>query len=90
VKNEGNSRVAYREVVVRNGEETLAAIQALDTDTNELWIVGRKQGINQVLLEGLSKLSENPELGVIGDYVASTDFGSTASVLVVHQQIMRG
>jgi hypothetical protein len=52
--------------------------------------VGRKQGINQVLLEGLSKLSENPELGVIGDYVASTDFGSTASVLVVHQQIMRG
>ncbi|KAJ6985069.1 cation/H(+) antiporter 24 [Populus alba x Populus x berolinensis] len=90
VKNEGNSRVAYREVVVRNGEETLAAIQALDNDTNELWIVGRKQGINQVLLEGLSKLSENPELGVIGDYVASTDFGSTASVLVVHQQIMRG
>ncbi|CAK7330405.1 unnamed protein product [Dovyalis caffra] len=90
VKNEGNDRVVYREVVVSNGEETLAAIQALNNDNNELWIVGRKQGINQVLLEGLSKWSENPELGVIGDYVASNDFSSTASVLVVHQQIMRG
>ncbi|KAJ6692282.1 CATION/H(+) ANTIPORTER 24-RELATED [Salix purpurea] len=39
------------EVVVINGEETLAAIQALGNDTIELWIVGRRQGINQVLLE---------------------------------------
>ncbi|KAJ6409371.1 hypothetical protein OIU84_008964 [Salix udensis] len=52
------------EVVVINGEETLAAIQALGNDTIELWIVGRRQGINQVLLEGLSELSENPELAV--------------------------
>ncbi|KAF9675724.1 hypothetical protein SADUNF_Sadunf09G0062600 [Salix dunnii] len=90
VKNERNYMVVYRVVVVSNGEVTLSAIQALGNETIELWMMGRKQGINQVLLEGLSKLSENPEWGVIGDYVASTDFYSTTSVLVIHQQIMRG
>ena len=43
--------MVYRVVVVSNGEETPAAIQALGNDTIELWIVGRRQGINQVLLE---------------------------------------
>ncbi|KAF2296863.1 hypothetical protein GH714_010105 [Hevea brasiliensis] len=90
VKNEKNERVIYREVVVRNGEETLAAIQAFNNSANDLWIVGRKQGINSVILQGLSNWGENHELGVIGDYIASLDFGSTASVLVIHQQVMRG
>uniref|UniRef100_A0A2C9U316 Uncharacterized protein n=1 Tax=Manihot esculenta TaxID=3983 RepID=A0A2C9U316_MANES len=90
VKNEKNERVIYREVLVRNGEETLAAIQAFHGNANDLWIVGRKQGINPVILQGLTNWSENDELGVIGDYVASHDFGSTASVLVIHQQVMKG
>ncbi|KDP45750.1 hypothetical protein JCGZ_17357 [Jatropha curcas] len=91
VKNESNERVFYREVVVKNGEETLAAIQAFkNSSNNDLWIVGRKQGINPVILQGLSNWSENRELGLIGDFVASIDFDSSASVLVVHQQIMRG
>ncbi|XP_021810580.1 cation/H(+) antiporter 24 [Prunus avium] len=92
VKNERNERVSYREVVVRNGEETIAAIQAVSDDNNnyDVWIVGRKQGINPVLLEGLSNWSENDELGIIGDFVSSYDFGGTASVLVVQQQVLRG
>ncbi|EEF46025.1 monovalent cation:proton antiporter, putative [Ricinus communis] len=89
VKNESNERVGYKEVVVKNGEETIAAIQAFNDDDNDLWIVGRKQGINPRILDGLSNWSENLELGVIGDYIASFDFGSAASVLVMHQQIMR-
>lgn len=88
VKNETNNRVAYREVVVRNGAETVAAIQAMNDDSYNLWIVGRKHGINPILLEGLTGWSEIQELGVIGDYLASVDF--CASVLVVQQQIMRG
>ncbi|KAK9054844.1 hypothetical protein SSX86_025923 [Deinandra increscens subsp. villosa] len=89
VKYEGNEQVAYREVVVRNGEETVAAIHAMNSESFDLWIVGRKLGINPVLIEGLSSWSESLELGVIGDYVASADLGSSASVLVVQQQVLR-
>nr|XP_043619898.1 cation/H(+) antiporter 24-like [Erigeron canadensis] len=88
VKYEANEQVAYREVVVRNGEETVAAIRAMNSESYDLWIVGRALGINPVLLEGLSSWSECLELGVIGDYV-SIDLGSSASVLVVQQQILR-
>ncbi|XP_050216332.1 cation/H(+) antiporter 24-like [Mercurialis annua] len=89
MKNESNERVVYREVVVKNGDETLSAIQSFNSIDNDLWIVGRKQGINPTILKGLTHWSENIELGVIGDYVSSFDFGSRASLLVVHQQIMR-
>ncbi|CAA2986590.1 cation H(+) antiporter 24-like [Olea europaea subsp. europaea] len=90
VKNEGNNQVVYREVVVKNGLETIAAIQAMNTVYYDLWIVGRKHGINPVLLRGLSYWSDNNELGIIGDFVASVDFDSPASVLVMQQQILRG
>ncbi|GMH12781.1 hypothetical protein Nepgr_014622 [Nepenthes gracilis] len=89
VKNEANERVIYREVVVRDGADTVAAIQAMDDGSYDLWIVGRKNGINPVLLQGLSDWNQNPELGIIGDYLASMDFSTTASVLVVKQQILR-
>ncbi|KAK3015679.1 hypothetical protein RJ639_007516 [Escallonia herrerae] len=90
VKNEENDKVIYREVVVKNGEETVAAIQAMYNEYYDMWIVGRKHGINPVLIRGLSNWSEYHELGVIGDYVASRDLGSAASVLVAQQQILRG
>lgn len=89
LKSEGNSRVVYREVVVKNGEETIAAIQAMKKQRYDLWIVGRKHGINPVLLRGLANWGDSNELGVIGEYVASTDFDSRASVLAVQQQILR-
>ncbi|CAL5424649.1 unnamed protein product [Camellia sinensis] len=90
VKNEGNNRVVYREVVVRNGEETVAAIQGMNNSKYfDMWIVGRTQGINPLLVQGMTSWSQNNELGVIGDYVASMDLGGTASVLVVQQQVLR-
>ncbi|KAL1558799.1 cation/H(+) antiporter 24-like [Salvia divinorum] len=90
LKSEGKEHVSYREVVVNNGEETIAAIQAMDKQLYDMWIVGRKHGINPLLLRGLSSWSEENELGVIGEYVASADFNSRASVLAVQQQILRG
>lgn len=90
VKNEMNQRVVYREVVVKNGEETIEAIQDINDGAIDLLIVGRKEGINPVLLTGLSEWSESEELGHIGDYVSSQDFSSTTSVLVVQQQVLRG
>ncbi|KAK6163814.1 hypothetical protein DH2020_000678 [Rehmannia glutinosa] len=75
VKSEGNNRIVYREVVVKNGKKRLLRF---------------RHGINPVLLKGLSNWSENNELGVIGDYVVSVDFDSKASVLAIQQQILRG
>ncbi|KAK7333169.1 hypothetical protein VNO80_29934 [Phaseolus coccineus] len=90
VKNEINQRMVYREVMVKNGEETIGAIQAMNDGAFDLLIVGRKQGINPILLTGLSEWTESEELGLIGDYVSSADFFGSASVLVVQQQILRG
>ncbi|OIT00785.1 PREDICTED: cation/H(+) antiporter 24 isoform X1 [Nicotiana attenuata] len=90
VKNEGNDKVMYKEVIVKNGEDTIAAIQAMKNEFFHLWILGRNQGVNPVLLQGLTDWSDENELGVIGDFLVSMNSGSTSSVLVVKQQILRG
>ncbi|KAL1565780.1 cation/H(+) antiporter 24-like [Salvia divinorum] len=89
VKNEANNHVTYREAVVKNGEETMAVIHAMNDKCYDLWIMGRNH-VNPVLLQGLSTWTEISELGVVGEYIASSDFSSSASVLVVQQQILRG
>ncbi|KMT05373.1 hypothetical protein BVRB_7g175050 [Beta vulgaris subsp. vulgaris] len=90
MKNERNDKVVYKEVVVSNGFETVSAIQSLnDSVPIDLWITGRKNGINPTLLEGLSEWSDNPELGLIGDFLVSVDFNTSGSVLVVQQQMLR-
>lgn len=81
--------VAYIEKVVNNGEETVAAIRSMD-DIHDLFIVGRGQGTTSPLTAGLTDWSECPELGVIGDLLASSDFAATASVLVVQQYVGTG
>ncbi|KAK8478948.1 hypothetical protein V6N13_070011 [Hibiscus sabdariffa] len=92
VQNERNERVSYRELVVRNGADTIAAIlEAAKEKYYDMWIVGRKQGINPGLLEGLSTWTENQqELGIIGDYVSSSDSVNADSVLVIQKQVMIG
>lgn len=78
--------VDYFEKVVNNGEETVAAIRTID-DIHDLFIVGRGQGMISPLTAGLTDWSECPEMGAIGDLLASSDFAATASVLVVQQYI---
>ncbi|XP_021721075.1 cation/H(+) antiporter 24-like [Chenopodium quinoa] len=87
VKNEKNDKVVYKEVVVRNGFDTVLAIKLLnDSAPIDLWITGRNNGINPILIEGLLEWSENPELGLLGDFLMSLDSGS---VLIVQQQVLR-
>ncbi|XP_057487317.1 cation/H(+) antiporter 15-like [Actinidia eriantha] len=75
---------SYIEKVVNNGDETVSAIKSLD-NIHDLYIVGRGKGILvSPLTAGLTEWSECPELGVIGDLLAS-DFVATVSVLVVQQ-----
>ena len=81
--------VVYLEKVVSNGEETVGAIRSMN-NVNDLFIVGRDQGTRSPLTEGLTAWSECPELGAIGDLLASSDFETTASVLVMHQYVGEG
>ncbi|GAB2232091.1 hypothetical protein Droror1_Dr00011113 [Drosera rotundifolia] len=81
--------VIFREVVVNNGEETVAAIRSIDS-IHDLYIVGRGQGMISPLTAGLTDWSECPELGAIGDLLASSDFAATVSVLVVQQYVGQG
>ncbi|PON64367.1 DNA-directed DNA polymerase [Parasponia andersonii] len=78
--------VVYNEKLVNNGEETVAAIRSMD-NIHDLFIVGRGQGTISPLTAGLTDWSECPELGAIGDLLASSDFAATVSVLVVQQYI---
>lgn len=85
-----NDSIIYKEKVVNNGEDTMAAIRSIDNTLYDLFIVGRGQGMVSPLTAGLTDWSECPELGAIGDLLASSDFAATMSVLVVQQYIGNG
>nr|CAD1827202.1 unnamed protein product [Ananas comosus var. bracteatus] len=87
VENGDNERLAISEVAVRDVEQTVAVIRTVGGDDGyDLVVTGRRQGSATSLLdEGLSEWSESPELGVVGDMLASSDFQCPFSVLVVQQ-----
>ncbi|KAL3732421.1 hypothetical protein ACJRO7_029140 [Eucalyptus globulus] len=74
----------YHEVDVKDSEQAISKIQGLKNKFN-LVMVGQKRSAGSVFSEEtMLNWSENPELGVIGDLVASSDFrGETTSVLVL-------
>uniref|UniRef100_A0A0D3DYN6 Cation/H+ exchanger domain-containing protein n=1 Tax=Brassica oleracea var. oleracea TaxID=109376 RepID=A0A0D3DYN6_BRAOL len=76
-------KIHYREEIVRDGVQTTQVISALG-DTYDMVVVGRDHDLDSSVLNGLTDWSDCPELGVIGDMFASSDFHF--SVLVVHQQ----
>ena len=86
MSNANDDSIAYIEKVVNNGEETVAAIRSMG-DVFGLFIVGRGNGVISPLTAGLTDWSECPELGAIGDLLASSDFATVASVLVVQQYV---
>ncbi|KAH1066700.1 hypothetical protein J1N35_031687 [Gossypium stocksii] len=92
VKNDANERVNYREVVITNGEDTASAIVGLAAEKYyHMWIVGRKQGINPRLLEGLSTWSDHKEeMGILGDYLSFSESVNSDSVMVVQKQVLTG
>ncbi|OIW00475.1 hypothetical protein TanjilG_05825 [Lupinus angustifolius] len=86
ISHANDESVVYTEKEVNDGEETVAAIRSMD-DMHDLFIVGRGRGMLSQLTAGLTDWSECPELGAIGDLLASSDFASNASVLVVQQYV---
>ncbi|KAJ1417732.1 Sodium/solute symporter superfamily [Sesbania bispinosa] len=86
--NAGNRRFEIMDEVVKDGIEMSSRITKL-RDYFDLVMVGREHP-QSVLLHGHDQWSECPELGVIGDMLASQDLVTKASVLVVQQQRIGG
>ncbi|KAL6640674.1 hypothetical protein ACP70R_021797 [Stipagrostis hirtigluma subsp. patula] len=79
------------EKTVEDGEGTAAVVRSM-SEKFDLLIVGRRGGENDgmegsaALTSGLSEWSECPELGVLGDMLATAEFASKVSILVIQQQ----
>ncbi|GFP86583.1 cation/H(+) antiporter 15 [Phtheirospermum japonicum] len=86
--NMGNQNFIYQEQVVKDGVGLAGSLRGLG-NSFDLMIVGRHHQGSEILT-GLGAWSECPELGVVGDMLASQDFQGTASVLVVQQQRLPG
>ncbi|OVA12693.1 Cation/H+ exchanger [Macleaya cordata] len=82
----GTNRIFYREEKVMDGVGTVRSIRMLE-DSYDLILVGRRHETDSPLLRGLTEWNEYPELGSIGDMLASPDFRGRASVLVVQQHV---
>ncbi|XP_039137424.1 cation/H(+) antiporter 15-like [Dioscorea cayenensis subsp. rotundata] len=78
-------RVEYREEVVRDSSGTAKVIKEMSKEFG-LVVVGRREGVVSALTEGLDMWSEYPELGAVGDMLATSDLGGIVATLVVQQQ----
>ncbi|KAK8959241.1 Cation/H(+) antiporter 15 [Platanthera guangdongensis] len=75
-------RAAYVEKYVRNAAETVTAVCAMNSKMYSLFLVGRGRERASPLTRGMSEWEECPELGSVGDLLASSDFTGSGSVLV--------
>ncbi|KAK1575579.1 hypothetical protein Q3G72_006641 [Acer saccharum] len=83
VKND--SDISYERHMVNSGPETVNIVHQIVND-NSLIIVGRNCDKEIPQTCGLKEWSEFPELGILGDLLASKDLGGKCSVMVVQQQ----
>ncbi|XP_071724993.1 cation/H(+) antiporter 15-like [Rutidosis leptorrhynchoides] len=89
IANVGKRHHAYREEVAVDSVEMVSVLRSLRTGY-DLIFVGRRHRSSSPLFTGLTEWSEFPELGHIGDMLASSDLKCQISVLVVQQQLMFG
>ncbi|KAF9678917.1 hypothetical protein SADUNF_Sadunf07G0086300 [Salix dunnii] len=85
----GGNNINYIDKTVRDGSDTSSTIKSMVGD-HDLIMVGRSShGTEHEALSGLSEWTDLPELGPIGDLLASEDITRPVSVLVVQQQIRK-
>lgn len=81
----GGQPFRYVERRADEGSETAAIVRSVANEY-DLIIVGTRDGIESPQTSGLMEWNEFPELGIIGDMLASADSQFKASTLVVQQQ----
>ncbi|XP_015581354.2 cation/H(+) antiporter 2 [Ricinus communis] len=79
-----SGKAGYEEKYVDNGMQTLEALTELGQRFS-LLIVGKAGRKNSPITTSLSDWEECPELGRIGDILASSEFNINSSVLVIQQ-----
>lgn len=77
--------ITYTEREVKAGEDIPELLNELDKVGCDLYILGHGKGRNSSVWSNLLEWADCPELGVIGDMLASNSFGSNSSILVVQQ-----
>jgi len=88
VKHAREHNIRYQQIIETEGSQTAAFLSDIVKE-HDFFIVGRRHGngIESPQTDGLTDWSEFPELGAIGDFLASPDLESRASILVVQQQL---
>ncbi|PSR95784.1 Cation/H(+) antiporter like [Actinidia chinensis var. chinensis] len=81
----GGGSVSFVEEVVKDGPETALILREMVNEF-DLIIVGNHGNMEFPQTSGLREWAELPELGVVGDILASSDLKGRASVFVVQQQ----
>ncbi|KAI4368977.1 hypothetical protein MLD38_017474 [Melastoma candidum] len=71
---------------VESGPGTAKVVKEMVYEFN-LVIVGRRFGVECQETSGLHEWAELPELGILGDLLASSDLETKASVLIIQQQL---
>ncbi|CAL8160437.1 unnamed protein product [Prunus armeniaca] len=85
----GRKQHVYKEEHVRDSVDMINAIRSNSMENlYDLILVGRRHDSNSPLFMGLTEWNEFPELGFIGDMLASSDSNCNVSVLVVQQQML--
>jgi hypothetical protein len=84
-ENISNDHLAISEVTIDNPVQIVLVIRSLGNNFDML-IVGRRRAHSSLFdNEALEDWTESPELGIIGDLLASSDFKTPANILVVQQ-----
>ena len=86
-----SGQIGYVEKFVKDGTQTVESLKEIG-DLYSLFIVGRGGRGNSSLTIGMSDWEECPELGTVGDALASSDFDIHGSVLVIqqHRDVKKG
>lgn len=79
-----SGRVGYIEKYVDNGTETSSYLKDI-LDMYTMFIVGKGGRKQSTITTGMNDWEECPELGTVGDLLASSEFDDSGSVLVVQQ-----
>lgn len=84
--NSALTNVAYREIFSNDGAQTTFFLLNV-VNEHDYFIFGRWHDVNTPKISGLTHWNIFPELGIIGDLLASFDYGCRASFLGVQQEM---